>query len=154
MREQQPLEISPFGVVLCSEIPRQAEEGRRIVALGKTDSEPCPRCETGRKIKLAALGWICSRCLDACVSAVVQSQDLKLTKDRETRARLAYELILELYQEVAADGLRMLTQAVHYLQSILEKEEARVAEHNSGPEEKTISAASLPQSGCDCQERS
>lgn len=119
---EQAIEISSLGVVLLGEMAGQSKP---------VDAEPCPRCETGRKIKLDALGWVCSRCLEACVSAVVQSQALKLIEDRGLRARVAYELTLDLYREMEADDFGMLTRAVRYLRDLPKKQEARAA--NSGP---------------------
>lgn len=73
----------------------------QIAAIGKRSGfEPCPRCGTGRKVKLQGMGWVCSRCLEACRRIADSSKDLELIGDLKLRRQVAGELALDLYRKV------------------------------------------------------
>lgn len=74
----------------------------QVAAIGKrSGSEPCPRCRTTRKVKLAGVGWVCCKCLEACRRVVEKSKDLELIGDPDLRLQVTGELALELYRKVA-----------------------------------------------------
>lgn len=80
-----------------------------VVAIGKRSSEPCPRCSTGRKVKLQGMGWVCSRCLEACRQVIAGSEDLDLIGDPAVRRQVAGELTLDLYRKVERNSRRCVS---------------------------------------------